>query len=237
MGCGRMSGIKKRDPEDEQGEIWQSTLLDTDSRLRVARGFGDIERTACGQVFTTLKQRRGHPEGPPPTISDGWGGIDDAMLAVYGVVRAYPGRGRPPSRKLPQAGWQYLQMVKQRDEHWHLKGIELRSIFGEKAELIAALGKSTAYVERSHLTARTFNSRLVRSTLAFSKNLNMHLAAACWQDCFYNWVRPHKSLRLAVVQPAKQRWLPRTPGMAANLTDHIWSFKDVLTVIPVPKHT
>lgn len=33
-------------------------------------------------------QQRSHPEGPPPLISDGWGGIDDALVAVYGLVPA-----------------------------------------------------------------------------------------------------------------------------------------------------
>jgi hypothetical protein len=232
MRFGPMSGVKKRNPEDTQGEIWQSTMLDMDSRLRVARGIGSDETLASTQVFSTLK-RRGHPDGPPPTISDGWGGIDDAMLEVYGIVPEYQGRGRPPSRKQPQPGWKYLQMVKLRDEHGKLEGIHLRAIYGKKAELIALMGKSTAYVEHSNLTARIFNSRLTRKTLAFSKDLNMHTAAACWQDCYYNWMRPHRSLRLPVNPTGKQRWTKRTPGMAANLTDHIWTFKELLTLIPL----
>jgi hypothetical protein len=63
------------------------------------------------------------------------------------------------------------------------------------------MGRSTAYVERNHLTARLFTSPrpdrgLVRKTLAFSKDLEMYRAAAAWQDCYYNLMRPHKSLRL-----------------------------------------
>ena len=232
MRFGRMSGVKKHNPDDPKGEIWQSTMLDMDSRLRVARGMGNDETLASIQVFSTLK-RRGHPDGPPPTLSDGCGGIDDAMLEVYGIVPGYSGRGRPPTRKQPQAGWQYLQMVKVRDEHGKLEGIHLRAIYGKKAELITLMGKSTAYVEHSNLTARIFNSRLVRKTLAFSKDLAMHKAAACWQDCFYNWVRPHKSLRLPATQPGKQRWTKQTPGMAAHLTDHIWTVKELLTLIPL----
>ena len=85
MRFGRMSGVKKHNPDDPKGEIWQSTMLDMDSRLRVARGMGNDETLASIQVFSTLK-RRGHPDGPPPTLSDGWGGIDDAMLEVYGIV-------------------------------------------------------------------------------------------------------------------------------------------------------
>jgi hypothetical protein len=209
-----------------------------DSRLRAARGIGEDETQASIEVFQTLK-KRGHPGGPPPTISDGWGGIDDAMVEVYGLVPEYSGKGRPPTRKQAQPGWQYLQMVKQRDEKGRLEGIHLQAVFGKKSDLIALMGKSTAYVERSHLTARLFNSRLVRKTLAFSKDLAMYRAAATWQDSYYNLIRPHKSLRLPVENGSKQCWQKRTPAIAAGLTDHIWTVKELLTLIPLPcvKHT
>jgi hypothetical protein len=76
-------------------------------------------------------------------------------------------------------------------------------------------------VERSHLTARLFNSRLIRKTLAFSKDLTMHRATATWQGCYYNLICPHKSLRLPVEDNPRQRWQTRTPAMVAGLTDHI----------------
>ena len=100
------------------------------------------------------------------------------MLSVYGVVPPYSGKGRPPTHPQPQPGWHYLQMVKQRDEHGHFKGIKLRPIYGEKETLVAVLGKSTAYLERSNLTARLFSARLTRKTLAFSKQLAMYRASA-----------------------------------------------------------
>lgn len=56
-------------------------MMDGDTRLRVARGIAKTETQAALEVFQTLK-RRGHPEAPPPTISDGWGGIDEAMIEV-----------------------------------------------------------------------------------------------------------------------------------------------------------
>lgn len=147
-------------------------MLDMDSRLRAARGIGKDETKASVEVFQTLKQR-GHPDRPPPTISDGWGGIDEAMVQFYGLVPEYSGRGRPPTRKQPQPGWQYLQMVKQRDAHGQLQGVKLRVIFGSQAELLDLLGKSTAYIERSHLTSRLFNGRQVRKTLPF-KNIELY---------------------------------------------------------------
>jgi hypothetical protein len=45
-------------------------------------------------VFETLK-KRGHPDAPPPLVSDDWGGVDEAIIAVYGAVPAYTGIGRP----------------------------------------------------------------------------------------------------------------------------------------------
>lgn len=182
-------------------------------------------------VFETLKQQ-GHPDTPPPTVSDGWGGIREAMVAVYGQVPAYSGRGRPPTRKQPGEDWQYLQVVKQR-ENGRVVGTELRVIYGDPEEVLALLGNSTSYIERSQLTSRHFNSRQVRKTLAFSKALTMHKAAAVLEDGYYNLVRPHKSLRIELNQEGK-RWQPRTPALAAGLTDHIWTVKELLLTIPAP---
>ena len=208
-------------------------MIDMDSRLRVARGIAKNETLASIEVFKTLK-RRGHPDGPPPTISDGWGGIDDAMIEVYGVVPEYSGWGRPPTKKKAGSDWVYLQMVKQRDERGRLQGIKLRVVFGKKSEVIALLGKSTAYIERSHLTSRLFNGRQVRKTLAFSKEIEAYGASAIWEDSYYNLVRPHKSLRLPTADSPAQKWLPQTPAMTAELTDHIWTVKELLTALPVP---
>ena len=208
-------------------------MLDMDTRLRVARGIAKTETDASTQVFETLKAR-GHPDRPPPTVSDGWGGIREAMVEVYGTVPPYSGRGRPPTRKQPGSDWQYLQMVKQRDEHGRFQGADIRVIYSKKAEVIALLGESTAYIERSNLTSRLFNGRQVRKTLAFSKELPFYQAAAVWEDSYYNLIRPHKSLRTPCDISSSRKWLARTPAMAANLTDHIWTVKELLTTLPLP---
>ena len=209
-------------------------MIDMDTRLRVARGIAKTETEASQEVFETLK-RRGHPDAPPPTVSDGWGGIDDAMVEVYGVVPEYQGIGRPPTLKQPQPGWQYLQVVKQR-ENGRVVGTELRVVFGDAEEVLALLGKSTAYVERTHLTMRLFNGRLVRKTLAFSKRLEMYRASAIWEDLVYNLARPLKTLRLEVNDPHR-RWQPRSPAMAAGLSDRIWTVKELLSTVVPPVNT
>ena len=207
-------------------------MIDSDTRLRVACGIAKTETEASQIVFETLKHQRGHPAKPPPTVSDGWGGIREAMVEVYGQVPAYSGVGRPPTDKQPGEDWQYLQVVKQR-ENGRVIGTELRVIYGDEEDVLELLGKSTSYIERSHLTSRHFNSRLTRKTLAFSKVIAMHKAAATLEDVYYNFVRPHKSLRLEVNHPDR-RWQTRTPAMVSDLTDHIWTVKELFLRVPVP---
>ena len=206
-------------------------MIEVETRLRAARGIAKNETEASIEVFQTLKQR-GHRDAPPPTVSDGWGGIREAMVEVYGQVPEYSGVGRPPTKKRPQDGWRYLQVVKQR-ENGRVVGIRLRVIYGDKQEVLRLLPNNTVYVERTHLTSRHFNSRLVRKTLAYSKILEMHRAAAAWEDAIYNLVRPLKTLRLEAKSDPARRWLPQTPAMTAGLTDHIWTVKELLTTIPI----
>ena len=207
-------------------------MIDMDTRLRVARGIAKTETQASREVFQTLK-RRGHPDAPPPTVSDGWGGIDDAMVEVYGQVPPYNGVGRPPTHKHPLPGWQYVQMVKQR-ENGRVVGVQVRVVFGDPVAALALLGQSTAYIERTHLTMRLFNGRLTRKTLAFSKEISMYRASAAWEDLVYNMARPLKTLRVEALDDPRRRWLRRSPAMAAGLTDHIWTVKELLKTVALP---
>lgn len=62
----------------------------------------------------------------------------------------------------------------------------------------------------------------------------MHCAAAAWEDLVYNLARPLKSLRLPEPDHPTRRWLPQTPAMAAGLTDHLWSLRQLLFAVPLP---
>ena len=74
---------------------------------------------------------------------------------------------------------------------------------------------STSFVERQNLSVRMGTRRFTRLTNAFSKKWENHWAAvACW-FAFYNFCRVHKSLRM-------------TPAMAAGISDHIWSVRELL---------
>jgi hypothetical protein len=166
-------------------------------------------------------------------VSDGWGGYDEAMVEVWGQVPEYKGRGRPPTKKRPGAGWQYLQMVKRREDG-RVTGVKAKSIYGDERKVLELLGASTSYVERTNLTSRHMNGRLMRKTLGYSKELGMLRASSIWEDAVYNLGRALKTLRIESPKEAgNRRWVKRSPAMAAGLTDHIWEIEELLTMVPL----
>ena len=74
-------------------------------------------------------------EAPPPFVSDGHGGIDEALITVYGKVPAYSGWGRPPRKKQAVDGWQYMQLVKQRDAYRRVTGLAAKVMHGTAAQV------------------------------------------------------------------------------------------------------
>jgi hypothetical protein len=92
---------------------------------------------------------------------------------------------------------------------------------------------NTSCIERINLTIRNSLARFIRKGMNYSKNAMMHSRAIGFFQAWYNFVKPHKSLRLTV-NCGNKKWLQRTPAMAQKLTDHIWTLKELLTFrVPV----
>jgi len=81
---------------------------------------------------------------------------------------------------------------------------------------------STSYVERQNLTMRMGMRRFTRLTNAFSKKLDNHMAAIALHFLHYNFARPHKTL----ANP-----YPRTPAIAAGISDHVWTLREIAELI------
>jgi len=202
--------------------------------MRVARAIGKDESEVARQLMEQLKTR-GHPDAPPAIATDGQGSYREAMVETWGQVPAYSGQGRPPTRKRPQPDWQYLQVVKHRSGS-RLTGITIKVVYGDPEAVCDLLGTHTAYIERTNLTSRQMNGRLVRKTLSYSKEREMLEASSAWEDWVYNLTRSVKTLRLEVNDGAR-RWQQRSPMMAAGLTDHIWTVKELLMTVVAPNVT
>ena len=84
-----------------------------------------------------------------------------------------------------------------------------------------AKSNSTSYVERQNLTMRMCMRRFTTLTNAFSKKLENHILALSLYFMYYNFARQHRSL----ANP-----YPRTPAMAAGLTNHIWTVEEIVNL-------
>jgi hypothetical protein len=118
---------------------------------------------------------------------------------------------------------------------------------GTQADLSVALqgmglsGRlNTAFIERVNLTVRHGIAALARRTWATSQQSPHLLAHLEWWRAYYHFVRPHQSLRVALVQPQERggkllarRYQQRTPAMVAGRTNRRWTAREVLSY-PLP---
>lgn len=200
-----------------------------DSRLRVGCAVEKTEEDGALELMRILKTT--HPDQPPPMATDAKGCYREALVETWGKVPERGTRGRPPTRKQAQPGWQYLQVQKIRSGS-RLIEVRVEVIYGDPEATLALLGGHTAYIERTNLTSRQMNGRVVRKTLSFSRAL-LYLRAACrWEDAVYNWTRPCSSLTLKRPDGKKQK---RTPAMAAGLTDTRWTVEHLLSMVVPPQ--
>jgi hypothetical protein len=119
-------------------------------------------------------------------------------------------------------------------------GVKQRVIFGPAATIESILAKrgwkiNTSLIERLNLDFRQHVAAIGRRVNTLCKHeagLRQQLALF---HTYHNFVLPHASLR--VPPPALEvisetgsikRWQPRTPAMAAGLTNHMWSLRAVL---------
>jgi len=176
--------------------------------------------------------------GVPCFFSDGFSCYLQALIEYYHKIITFPktGRkGRPKDpKKEPHPDLVYGQLIKKR-EKGRIVSICNKAVLG--AQRLAQLGLkiSTTLLERLNLTIRQSLAPLARKTLAFSKERENLTKQITFFQVFYNFVRPHMSLREKIFvtnEPFKQVWDPKTPAMTAGLTDHVWSFRELLTIKP-----
>ena len=146
----------------------------------------------------------------------------------------YKGVGRKPYPvMIPLGDLKYAQVCKKRQKGRVVEIVQ-RVVFGNPDEVLSLLGAdsggtiNTAYIERMNLTFRNSLARFIRKTMNISKKIRMHSRAIDFFQAWYNFVKPHKSLRV-LVNDGKRKWKQRTPMMAEGLTGHVWTLEELLT--------
>jgi transposase-like protein len=157
-------------------------------------------------------------------------------------VPLYTGKaGRP--RLLPWPNIAIVQVIKRRIEG--VLCVERRVTQGREEMIRRVLQQSqgggvinTAYIERLNATFRQRLACLARRSRALVRTPKMLEQGMHLVGCVYNFSTPHQSLRLKLYLDAyRYRWVKRTPAMAAGLTNHCWSVREVLCFkVPPPPY-
>jgi transposase-like protein len=171
-------------------------------------------------------------------------GLSTYVKAIQRAFRTALRTGKPGApRKIAWSDVGIVQVVKRR-VHRTL-AIERRIRQGEAQQVQAVIEKSqggmgsinTAFIERLNASFRQCLAVLGRRTRHLARTTATLEHGMFLVGCLYNFCTPHRSLRLPLVIDGRghQRWVQRSPAIAAQLTDHIWSVYELLTYrVPPP---
>jgi len=133
----------------------------------------------------------------------------------------------------------YAQVVKSYRRQ-RIVRVKHRVIFGPAATIEVILAKrgwqiNTSFIERLNLDFRQHVAAIGRRVNTLCKHEAGLRQQLTLFQVYHNFVLPHTSLRLPLPEldaipdtGALKRWQPRTPAMAAGLTDRRWSLREVL---------
>jgi len=183
------------------------------------------------------------PACAPLFLTDGFREYLTALLTHYGHwVQPEPKQTHGP---LPKPRWMplpqllYAQVVKSYRRR-RLVAVKHRVVFGtmERVQQVLAVCGwqiNTAFVERLNLDIRqrvAAVGRRVNTLCKGEEGLQQQLVVF---QSYHNFCLPHASLRQPLLPPlptngtgSAKQWRPCTPAMAAGLTDHVWTLREVL---------
>ena len=221
---------------------WGWTAIDPETTLRLRVQVGDRTLAAAQAVLPQIAQLVA-PGGGPLFLRDG------SLPSLTAIVTHVGHWGQPPRRQArgaaPKPRWMplpellYAQVGKTLRRR-RLVEVKPRVVLGTKTavdQVLAACGwqSTPAFVERLNLRLRQRVAALRRRRATSCKGeagLGQPLALL---PVSHNFVLPHASLRQALAEPVPTNgpgsakvWRPCTPALAAGVTDHVWSLKEVL---------
>ena len=231
------AGSDGESPEaSADGRQWVWVSFAPECRLMLAAYVGP--RT-CQSALILIQMTAAVVLGVPCFFSDGFSSALPALLTASHQVKEFARtgtRGRPikPGQE-PHPDLIDAPLIKHK-QRGHLRALTERVCCG--AAQLSALGlkSSTSLLERLNLPLRHALAPLTRKSLGFCKDRTQLRRRVVFLQAFYNFARPHQSVRrplptsgLPRVGLFQPQWQPWTPGMGAGLTDHVWTFRACLT--------
>lgn len=226
----------------ERSPRWVWVAIDPVTKLLLALDVGDRTLAMAQRVVHQVSQVLA-PDCMPLFLTDGFKEYATALVTHYGAWVQPPRRQAtgpaPKPRWMPLPQLLYAQVIKTVRRR-RLVRVTHRVVFGTLAAIEQVLATQgwqiqTAFIERVNLTLRQHVAAVGRRVLTLCKGeAGMQQQLMLYQT-YYNFCLPHASLRQALPQPepthgtgSAKRWQPRTPAMAAGLTDRVWSLRECL---------
>jgi hypothetical protein len=140
---------------------------------------------------------------------------------------------------MPLPGLRYAQVIKTVRRR-RLVRVSHRLVFGTQAAIEQVLATqgwqiNTAFVERLNLDIRQHVAAVGRRVATLCKQEAGVRQQLALYHAYHNFCLPHTSIRVPLPQPlpthgtgSAKQWRPCTPAMAAGLTDHVWTLREVL---------
>jgi transposase-like protein len=169
-------------------------------------------------------------------------GLASYVTAFARVFRDPVRTGQPGRPRLVAIPGLLLGQVIKHHSGRRLVAVTRRAALGTAAAITAVLaatgtgtGINTAYIERLNATFRAALSPLARRGRAIVHGDGALTGWMYLVGCAYNFCWNHDSLRIATPPWERLKWRDRTPAMAAGLTDHPWTMRELLCgPIPLP---
>ncbi len=219
---------------------WVWVAMDPVCKLILAVDIGDRTVAMAQRLVHQVTQVLA-PECTPLFLTDGFREYVTALVTHYGrwiqPERRQAKGPWPKPRWMPKPSLLYAQVVKSYRRR-RITGVKHRVVFGSRETIGSILTKrgwkiNTSFVERLNLDLRQHVAAIGRRVNTLCKHeAGLRQQLAIFQ-AYHNFVMPHASLRLPLPGvgdrvESGQRWQPRTPAMAAGLTDRRWSLREVL---------
>jgi len=221
---------------------WVWGALDPVTKLLLTIDVGDRTLAMAQRVVHQVAQVLA-PSCVPLFLTDGLKEYATALLTHFGYWVQPPRRQAtgpaPKPRWLPLPELLYAQVVKTVRRR-RLVAVQHRVVFGTIEavnQVLSPLGWqiNTAFVERINLSLRQHVAAIGRRVSTLCKGEEGLRQQLALYHVYYNFCLPHASVRQPLLQPepthgtgSAKRWQPRTPAMAAGLTDHVWTLREVL---------
>jgi IS1 family transposase len=226
----------------ERSPHWVWVAMDPESKLLLAIDVGERTLAMAQRVVHQVVQVLA-PDCAPLFLTDGFREYLTALLTHYGQWVQLPRRQAtgpaPKPRWMPLPQLLYAQVVKTVRRR-RLVRVKHRVVFGALEavqQVLATCGWqiNTAFVERLNLTIRQHVAAVGRRVNTLCKDEEGLRQQLTLYQVYYNFCLPHASLRQPLSQPeptkgtgSAKTWRPCTPAMAAGLTDHVWTLREVL---------